>query len=177
MYYYLVLIFLLGCVHSQNMGALFTLSNKGMQFLLMNPVQLLDTITSLSLTQCAFACIMLLRNCRTFEFDSSTLQCRLVEGDLTTGQIIPSTSSSYSIVGTINLIPELFADYGQPCSQCNDSPYFTCINNTCQCAGHSYFDGFICKLQQFTGGECNLTNACRADLNLTCLQSFQCGCK
>jgi hypothetical protein len=177
MYYYLVLIILLDCVHSQNMGTLFTLSNIGMQFSLINPVQLLDTITSSSLIQCAFACIMFLSNCRTFQFDSSTLQCSLVEGDLTTGQIIPSTSSSKSIVGTMNLIPEMFTSYGQLCSQCDDNGLFTCINNTCQCSGHSYFDGFICKLQQFTGAECNSTNGCRTDLNLTCLQSFLCGRK
>ncbi len=177
MYCYMILVVFFGCVHSNNMGSLFTLSNMGMQFSFINPVQLLDTITSSSLIQCAFACIMFPSNCRTFQFDSSTFQCRLVEGDLTTGQIIPSPSSPNSIVSTMNLIPEMFVDYGQPCSQCDDNRLFTCINNTCQCSGHSYFDGFICKLQQFTGAECNSTNECRIDVNLTCLQFFQCGRK
>ncbi len=177
MHYQLLFVILFGCAYSQNIGTYFTLSNEGMQFLLINSTQLLDTITISSLKKCAAICVRFLPHCRTFEFDSSTLQCRLIEGDLTTGQIIPSTSSSKSIVGSMKLAPELFTSYGQSCSQCVGNPFFTCINGTCQCALHSYFDGSMCKLQQFTGAQCNSSNACRTDLNLTCLQFFQCGRK
>lgn len=177
MFHHMVFVVIVGYVHSQNLGLSFTLSNTGMKFLPMNTIQLLDTITTSSLKQCAFTCGMLVSYCRAFEYDSSALQCRLVEGDSTTGQIVPSASSSNSIVGTINLIPELFTAYNQSCSQCVNNHFLTCINSTCQCISHSYFDGVMCQLQKFINATCNSTNECRSDLNLTCLQTSQCGRK
>jgi hypothetical protein len=173
-YYYLTLIVLVSCAHSLNMGTSFTLSNNGMEFAPNNSIEYLYTVTTSSLISCATTCSMALPSCHTFEYDSSTLQCRLIEGDLTTGQIITSTSSLYSIVGTIELIPEYFTSYGQSCSSCVDNPFFMCINNTCQCAAHSYFDGTMCRLQQFADAQCNMSGMCRTDLNLTCVQLVKC---
>jgi len=177
MYRYLILIVFINCVHSQMSGVTFDFSSSGMQLLPVDPVQLLDTITvgnESPTTQCAFACVMQLPYCHTIEFDSTTLQCRLFEADLTTAQIIPSTSLSVS-VAIIDLVPELFTGYNQPCSQCVGNRFLTCINHTCQCASNTYFDGSICKLKQFTGPACNSSDMCRTDINLTCLQFFQCG--
>lgn len=177
MHSYLILLVLIGCIHSQNMRTTFNLTSKGMQFLPADLVQLLGTVTSSSLTKCAFTCIMFPVQCLTFEFDSSTLQCRIFEGDLTTGQIIPSTSSSTSIVGMIELTLDMFVNHGQSCSECSYNRFLICTNATCQCHSHSYFDGFMCKLQQFTGAQCSSSAECRVDLSLTCLPFFQCGRK
>jgi hypothetical protein len=178
MYYHnLILIVLFNYAHSLNMGVSFTLSSKGMQFVGINSVQYLRNITSSSLKSCAIQCLMTLPYCHTFEFHESTQECRLIEGDLTTGNITLPTTSPDSIVGTIDLMPELFKTHGQACSFCIDNIFLKCINNTCQCASNSYFDSSVCQLQQFTGVECNSSDMCRNDLNLTCLQFFKCGRK
>jgi hypothetical protein len=177
MHRHLLLIVFINNVCSQMSGVTFNFSNGGTQFLPAYSVQLLDTLTIVNkpyAVNCAFACIMQLPYCHTIEFDSTTLQCRLFEADLRYGQIIPSTSSSVS-VGMINLVPELFTGRNQSCSECVGNRFLTCINNTCQCALNTYFDGSLCQLQQFTSADCSSNDMCRIDLNLTCLQFFECG--
>jgi hypothetical protein len=92
------------------------------------------------------------------------------------GSIITS-SSSLSRVGTIDLYPEQFTDHGQPCSFCQESRYLTCINSTCQCLTHTFFDGSICQSQKLLGANCTNNIECRLDLNYTCLSNQQCGGK
>jgi hypothetical protein len=82
-----------------------------------------------------------------------------------------------SAVGQIELYPEFFSAYGAPCSACVESRYLTCINSTCTCLRHTYWTGSICASQNLRGGQCISSNQCRADLNYTCLQFFQCGRK
>ena len=72
---------------------------------------------------------------------------------------------------------ESFTNYGQPCAQCIENPFFECINNTCQCDSEAYFDGSVCQLKRFSGGQCNTNNECRTDMNISCLQFQQCGRK
>ncbi len=177
--YYLFILLLINSVHSQNVfNALMTLTTTGHEFQPINmSVQLLNTIYVSTYLRCAEACAQT-GGCRTFDYDSSLLgRCRLFEADLTTGQII-SSSSSTSIVGSILITNNMFASFGYtPCStNCGNSPYLSCnINNTCQCEGHTYWNGKTCDLQKFTGASCSVNNECRVDLNLSCLQFFECG--
>jgi hypothetical protein len=92
------------------------------------------------------------------------------------GSIIPS-SFSQSRVGLIKLPPEYFNDRGSPCSMCQNSRYLTCINSTCQCLPHTFFDGSICQNQKLLGVECASETECRKDLNYTCLSRMQYGRK
>jgi sugar lactone lactonase YvrE len=177
----LLLVVVLHYARSQNSKVRFNLSGAGMQYLPVDSVQLIDSVTispSSSLTRCAAACSTIIPLCRIFDFDSSTGQCRLFEGDLTTGQIIPSTSlPSNSVVGSMILTNDLYTSYGQPCSQCIGNRFMTCHNSTCECPSGTYFTGSTCQSQGFIGAPCNSTHQCRSDCNLTCLQFLQCGRK
>ena len=135
-----------------------------------------ETMAS-SLRACTQACHMEVR-CRTFDYDAQSLRCRLFEGDAAaTGKLIASNSSS-STVGSIELVPYLFAARNQPCSACADSRYLACMNGTCQCPLNTYFDGSVCRSSQYgLGVYCEETSWCRAGFNYTCLPRKQCGRK
>ena len=92
------------------------------------------------------------------------------------GSIIAS-SSSQSRVGSIKVRSEQFIYRGQPCSFCQGSRYLTCMNNTCQCPAHTFFDGTLCQSQKLLGADCNNNTECRLDQNYTCLPRQQCGRK
>jgi hypothetical protein len=177
--YYLFILLLVNTIYSQDLfNTRMTLTPTGHEFQPMNmSVQLLNTVYVSTRIRCAKACVQI-GDCRTFDYDSSLSgRCRLFEADLTTGQII-SSSSSTSIVGSTLITNDMFVSFGNtPCNfNCKNSPYLSCnINNTCQCEGHTYWNGTTCDLQKFTGASCSVNNECRVDLNLTCLQFFQCG--
>jgi len=92
------------------------------------------------------------------------------------GSIIAS-SSSLSVVRSVELFSEQFSSKGLPCSYCLYSRYLTCINSTCQCPSGTHFDGSICHSQNLLGGQCINEMDCRIDLNFTCLPRQQCGRK
>jgi hypothetical protein len=153
------------------------LSASGFQF---SPVDMqalfLFETTTKSLISCTQTCYSTV-GCRIFDFDDQSHRCRLFEGDtVTLGSLITSTSTG-SRVGSIQLLPEYFASQGQPCSFCQGSRYLTCINVTCQCPPHTYFDGSMCQSQKLFGTVCNISTECRMDLNYTCLSRQQCGRK
>ena len=144
-------------------------SSMGKEFQPQNNIQLLSTKTIPTKIRCAAACNQLL-SCRTFDYDSVSQRCRLFEGDSTTGSIIASSSST-SLVGSILISSTLYSStHNQPCQTCQENRYETCVTNTsaCQCPSHSYWDGSICALQLFGNDQCNFTDSCRWDLNLTC---------
>ncbi|CAF1141405.1 unnamed protein product, partial [Adineta steineri] len=60
------------------------------------------------------------------------------------GSIVAS-SSAQSRVGSKKYYTEQFINLDQSCSLCEGSRYMRCINNTCQCEIHTYFDGSICQ--------------------------------
>jgi hypothetical protein len=115
--------------------------------------------------------------CRIFDFDGQTNHCRLFEGDPTIMGSIIASSSSLSIVGSIQLTSDQFSSQGLPCSFCAIDRYLICINSSCQCPPRTYFDGSICRSQNIVGGQCTNDTDCRTDLNLTCLPRKQCGRK
>ena len=160
------------------------LSNPGTQFV---PVVMSAQLISSTLTNTVKKCSILCTNnilCRIFDYGVSLPnQCRLFEGDLNTlGQIIPS-SSPQSSTGIIQLTPNLFAEYGTPCSfSCSQSRYLQCGTNfTCECMPHTYWDSSssMCIPQSpILGATCQQNKSmCREDLNYTCLQFNQCGRK
>jgi hypothetical protein len=128
-----------------------------------------------SIIACALTCHSTAQ-CRIFDFDDQSHRCRIFEGDIATmGSVVTSSLFARSIVGSIELHPEFFANHGQPCSYCQGSRYLTCINATCQCQSHTFFDGSMCQSQQLMGAECNDSTECRNDQNYTCLPRQQCG--
>jgi hypothetical protein len=113
-------------------------------------------------------------DCRTFDFDSSSQQCRLWDGDLTTGSIVASPSKPQSVVGTIQLSSSNYVNINnQSCNACAQSRYETCDTNstTCQCPSNTFWNGSMCLAQLFQNQTCSQADACRSDLNLTCQPS------
>ncbi|CAF3985976.1 unnamed protein product [Adineta steineri] len=151
------------------------LSSPGFQFSPVNYQALfLSQINTKSLFSCAQTCHSN-GNCRIFDFDDQSLLCRLFQGNIITmGSIVPS-SSSQSRVGSRKYNAEQFINHGQSCSLCEGSRYMRCINNTCHCEIHTYFDGTICQSQKLLGDVCMNSTECRHDLNYTCLPRQQCG--
>ncbi|CAF3307063.1 unnamed protein product [Rotaria socialis] len=145
-------------------------SLQGHEFQTQYDVQLILNKTAQSLLLCSAACN---QNplCRTFDYDSSSRRCRLFEADLTNGAII-ATASQTSIVGSVKLSASLYASmYNRSCSACQENRYQTCSSttNTCQCPGNSYWNGSMCPLQLFANATCSQIDACRSDLNLSCI--------
>ena len=181
---YWFLLINLNSVHTDYLYQSLTMvSNKGYQYSPVVPtVQLISSTMVNSLQQCAMAC-NINPLCRMFDFNANIFQqCRLFEGDTDTLGTIISSSRSDSAVGSIQITPSLFTQYGQPCSSsCDQSRYLSCINSTCQCTSHTYWDPSpgICRVQSpILGAACQQgMNMCREDLNYTCLQFNQCGRK
>ena len=163
--------------------SLTVMSNQGYQYLSVIPAaQLISSTMVNSAKHCATACNQNTL-CYVFDFSANIFQqCRLFEGDTDTLGTIILSSRSDSIVGSIQITPSLFTQYGQSCSSsCDQSRYLTCISSTCRCPPHTYWDSSsgICRAQTpILGAACQQgMNMCREDLNYTCLQFNQCGRK
>jgi hypothetical protein len=146
------------------------LSSMGLEFQPNNNIQLISTTTMQTRILCSVACNQL-PSCRTFDYDLVSKRCRLFEGDSTTGSII-SSSSSTSLVGTVQISSDLYSStYNQPCQACQQDRYEVCLTNTstCGCPDHTYWNGLVCALQLFANDSCGQLDACRSDLNLTCI--------
>ncbi|CAF4708923.1 unnamed protein product, partial [Rotaria socialis] len=147
-----------------------SLSLQGHEFKPQYDVQLILNKTAQSLLLCSAACNQN-PSCRIFDYDSSSHRCRLFEADLANGAII-AVASQTSIVGSVILSASLYASmYNQSCSACQENRYQTCslTTNTCQCPGNSYWNGSMCPLQLFANAACSQIDACRSDLNLSCI--------
>ncbi|CAF5047559.1 unnamed protein product [Rotaria magnacalcarata] len=147
-----------------------SLSLQGHEFQPQYGVQLIFNETARSRLLCSAACSQN-PSCRIFDYDSSSHRCRLFEADLTNGAII-ATASQTSIVGSMILSAPLYASmYNQSCSACQGNRYQTCSSTTnkCQCPGNSYWNGSMCPLQLFQNAACGQIDACRSDLNLSCI--------
>ena len=145
----------------------------GYEFEPRNWIQLILQTTSSSRLRCSSECNQHV-SCRAFDFDSISSRCRLFEGDLTTGSIVPSVLPA-STTGMVMVSPSLFLQtHNQSCVTCQDSRYELCsvITNTCQCRPHTFWNSSMCSLQLFDSDPCSQSDACRADLNLTCVMDF-----
>ena len=149
------------------------LSSSGFEFQPRHPIQLLLQTTFQTRLMCATSC-SLGPSCRAIDYDSSSRRCRLFEGDLTTGYMIPSASAT-SVVGMMVVSPSMFAQsHAQPCQACVDSRYETCDanTNTCQCRPRTFWNTVTCAMQLFDNETCSQVGSCRSDQNLTCVADF-----
>ena len=163
-------------ISSNSWQSYFDLSSKGLEFSPFYPNVLLLFQTTNSMLTCAQLCLSI-TSCRTFSFDFQNKSCRLYEGDIDRTGLLITSLSSESICGSMRLSPNDFLAIGQSCFSCVNSRYLTCVNSTCQCPLHTYFDGSICRSQKRNGSGCSYDIECRTDLNLTCLWNMYCGCK
>jgi hypothetical protein len=159
-------------VHAMSQSTL-QLSAPGFKCQPRHPVQLRLQKTLRARLMCAASCNQQ-PACRALDYDSSSRRCRLYEGDLTTGSMVPSASAT-SVVGTMVVSPSMFTQsHAQPCQACADSRYEICDTNTstCQCRPHTYWDNSTCAMQLFENDTCSQVGSCRSDLNLTCVADF-----
>jgi hypothetical protein len=144
-------------------------TSTGFEYQPIQNVQLISINTAKTKLRCSAACNQV-SSCRIFDYDSVSQQCRLFEGDLTTGSII-SSSSSTSVVGTVRIESTLYSSiHDQSCQSCQENRYEVCSINTttCQCPMHTYWNGSVCALQLFQNDPCSESDMCRLDLNLNC---------
>jgi hypothetical protein len=150
------------------------ISNMGVEFVPIDSfLPPLLIFTSKNRLYCYLECNKRI-DCRTFDFDSNSRQCRLWDCDMTTGSIVASPSKPQSVVGTIQFSSSLYANINnRSCAACAQSRYETCdVNsNTCQCPSKTFWTGSICSAQLLQNQICSQVDACRSDLNLTCQPS------
>ena len=148
------------------------LSSLGYQFQYRDSTQLILNLIAQNRIICSAACNQQAL-CHAFDYDSTSGRCRLFEGDLTTGSLVPS-ASPISLVGIVLITPSLFFPmHDRPCQACQENRYEYCPINmsTCQCRPHTFWNGSICSLQLFENDTCSQIDACREDLNLACNQN------
>ena len=163
---------ILVCVSSISQSHV-AMSSSGYEFQPRSLVQLLQQTSVATRLRCSSACNQHFP-CRAFDFDSVSSRCRLFEGDLTTGSITASASTTSS-VGIVTVSTAMFSQtHNKSCPACQDSRYETCspIKNRCQCGPRMFWNGSMCSLQRFTNDSCSQLDACRIDLNLVCMKSF-----
>ncbi|CAF1143790.1 unnamed protein product [Adineta steineri] len=151
----IIVTFLLILVSALNVQSLFEsyiqLSQLSSQFQPANSIEQLETQSVSSFMQCGYICNRNIQ-CRTFDYDSSSTICRVFEGALDTGLIIPAASTSR--VGFIKYSSLYFIAINQPCTQCIESRYLTCSNNVCQCPIHTFYNGSQCENQRYENASC-----------------------
>jgi len=151
----------------------FALSEAGYQFEAANSVELLSTFNNVrEIIPCATICY---RNsqCRTFDFDSSSKQCRLFEGSVDTGSLVANFSTTK--VGSINISPSMYSLYNASSDQCVDNRFLDSetVSGRCECPIHTFWNGSMCLNQRFINDTCENNDWCRIDLWINCL-AFQC---
>jgi hypothetical protein len=111
--------------------------------------------------------------CRTFDYDSVSLVCRLFEGAFDTQYFVSAAPTSR--VGFLKYIPIFFTVYQQACSQCAENRYLNCSNNTCESPLHSFWNGSQCINQRYENASCLTDEWCRNDpFGLICSMSHIC---
>ena len=152
--------------------AQFTLSTTGTQFQPANPIELLATFSNTSTAvYCAMHCYRNIQ-CRTFDLDTNSQQCRLFEGSVDTGTLM-STSLLSSVVGWVNIPPSAYNMYNAASDQCinNRFLYSDISSGLCECPIHTFWNGSMCLNERYAGEICQNNNWCRIDLNISCFLS------
>jgi hypothetical protein len=152
--------------------AQFTLSQVGYEFHSANSVELLNTFTNIRRTMlCAMLCYGH-RLCRTFNFNAHTHSCRLFEGAVDTGVLVPT--ASVDVVGSIEIHSSAFTLFNAPSQLCTDDRFLSSDASAglCRCPIHTVWNGSMCVNQRFNGEFCMNENWCRADIGLTCVASL-----
>ncbi|CAF1507059.1 unnamed protein product, partial [Adineta steineri] len=124
-----------------------------------------------TLIRCAILCDRNIQ-CRTFDYDSISKQCRLFEGSIDTGILL--SVSSASVVGSIKIDESLYDLYNASSDACANNRFLVSdtLNDWCHCPIHTYWNESICVNQRYDGEVCANDNWCRTDLNITCVSSI-----
>ncbi|CAF1100912.1 unnamed protein product [Adineta steineri] len=150
----------------------FSITKPGNQFQPANIIELLAINPNIrTLIRCAILCDRNIQ-CRTFDYDSISKQCRLFEGSIDTGILL--SVSSASVVGSIKIDESLYDLYNASSDACVNNRFLVSdtLNNWCHCPIHTYWNGSICVNQRYDGEVCASDNWCRTDLNITCVSSI-----
>ncbi|CAF4226550.1 unnamed protein product [Adineta steineri] len=150
----------------------FSITKPGNQFQPANIIELLAINPNIrTLIRCAILCDRNIQ-CRTFDYDSISKQCRLFEGSIDTGILL--SVSSASVVGSIKIDESLYDLYNASSDACVNNRFLVSdtLNNWCHCPIHTYWNGSICVNQRYDGEVCANDNWCRTDLNITCVSSI-----
>ncbi|CAM4775294.1 unnamed protein product [Rotaria magnacalcarata] len=124
------------------LNVLLMLGEWGTKFQPTDPSSLLSQSNAKSLLRCSASC-NLNRQCRTFDYDSSSLLCRLFNDDLSTSNLVSSVQTQR--IGSVTVPTRAFNNYGQPCSKCVADRYLTCSSfGTCECPLGSCWNGAQC---------------------------------
>ncbi|CAF4377798.1 unnamed protein product [Rotaria socialis] len=116
------------------------LSDWGTKFQPSVQSSLLSQCNAPSLLRCSSSC-NLNRECRTFDYDSSSLLCRLFDDTINTSNITSSVQTQR--IGSVTIPTSFSNNYGQPCSKCVEDRYLACSDfGTCECPIEPVFDIF-----------------------------------
>ncbi|CAF4567046.1 unnamed protein product [Rotaria socialis] len=136
------------------------LSDWGTKFQPSVQSSLLSQCNAPSLLRCSSSC-NLNRECRTFDYDSSSLLCRLFDDTINTSNITSSVQTQR--IGSVTIPTSFSNNYGQPCSKCVEDRYLACSDfGTCECPIGSCWDGAQCdKRNDFNASaSLNISNWC-----------------
>ncbi|CAF1129867.1 unnamed protein product, partial [Didymodactylos carnosus] len=105
-----------------------------------NPVDLLSVTNIKTLMRCAALCN---RNssCRTFDYNSYSMQCRLFQGELSSGTLNSSTLLK-SRIGAINYRPQLYSLFNHTCVEGQMNRYLLCVSGTEQCPSYTFWNDY-----------------------------------
>ena len=174
MFYYVLLCISILTQQSYQFQSNADISNYGYSFTPADSSVIpLVTCTQRTFVRCYAQCNQLME-CRTFDFDEDSQQCRLWLDDLTTGSLVMVPSKPRSKVGTVEITPNTFAiTHNQSCSTCTNSRYEVCdpTTLTCQCPSLTFWNGSMCLPQRYRNQSCSTFDTCRSDLNLECLDT------
>lgn len=151
--------------------AKYTSSGVGYQFQPANDIELLSTLNNIRTTMhCRMYCHRNIR-CRTFDYDSTTKNCRVFEASIDTGYLLNNFSTS--VVGGIIITPSIFSLYNASSDQCVDSRLLnsSTSSGSCECPINTFWNGSMCLNERHVGGTCVNTQWCRRDLLYTCISS------
>jgi hypothetical protein len=157
--------------------AIFTLSTMGNQFEAANSVELLATLSNTRIVgNCAMSCYLNIQ-CRTFDFNSNSQECRLFEGSVDTGTLL--STSSPTVVGWINIDSSVYNLYNASSDEClnNQFLYSDTLSGLCECPINTFWNGSMCLNQRYAGEACENNNWCRTGLFLNCISSVCIGKK
>ena len=127
----------------------------------------LDHLDTDSVGDCAVHCNMN-PTCRTFEYYDDINHCELFQVEPSPQQI-GFDPSKLTYFGYVQLHPQLFSAFNQPCDACINGRYLICDQGLCRCPWQAFWNGAICEKQRYSGKNCNDTDQCRNyPYNLVC---------
>jgi hypothetical protein len=164
----MLLLIAFNCVDSQYQSSTILLGVRGAAFQPANRNESCGTLTIGNRSQCIIACYNN-PSCCIFDYNPSFNQCRLFPGPVSTGTLIPS-SSSRSIVGSLSLLSSfpLFVNSTRNRCQVDYNQISNRMFDVCLCPVFMFKKGSTCVNQVYQNSDCLADQWCRTDLNLTC---------